>query len=70
MQKEVDYLRTNTNAQHLIVTTTLLDGLNWHLDFPPPGTVTQVDIHYYAALREAAQLPDALDHGGRGCRNV
>jgi len=34
----------NTNAQHLIVTTGF-DGLNWHLDFPPPSTVTQVDIH-------------------------
>lgn len=60
VQKELAYLGTNTNAQHLIVTTTLIDGLNWHLDFPPPGTVTQVDIHYYAALREAARLADAL----------
>jgi alpha-L-rhamnosidase len=59
VQKELAYLRTNTNAQHLIVTTGL-DGLNWHLDFPPPGTVTQVDIHYYAALSEAARLADAL----------
>jgi alpha-L-rhamnosidase len=58
-QKGLVYLRGNTNAQHLIVTTGF-DGLNWHLDFPPPGTVTQVDIHYYAALREAAQLAIAL----------
>jgi alpha-L-rhamnosidase len=60
VQKELAFLGTNTNAQHLIVTTSLADGLNWHLDFPPPGTVTQVDIHYYVALREAAKLADAL----------
>jgi alpha-L-rhamnosidase len=60
VQNELAYLRSNTNAQHLIVTTGF-DGLNWHLDFPPPGTVTQVDIHYYAAMSEAAQMADALD---------
>ena len=59
VQNELAYLLSNTNAQHLIVTTGF-DGLNWHLDFPPPGTVTQVDIHYYAALSEAAQMADAL----------
>jgi hypothetical protein len=40
--KELVYLRGNTNAQHLIVTAGFA-GFNWHLDFPPPGTVTQVD---------------------------
>src|SRR5205823_4982092 len=62
VQKELVYLRGNTNAQHLIVTTGI-DGLNWHLDFPPPGTVTQVHIHYYAALSEAAQMAEALGKG-------
>jgi alpha-L-rhamnosidase len=60
VQKELAFLAANTNAQHLIFTTSLIDGLNWHLDFPPPGTVTQVDIHYYVALRDAAKLADAL----------
>jgi alpha-L-rhamnosidase len=60
-QGELAYLRNNTDARHLLVTTGF-DGANWHLDFPPPGAVavTQVNIHYYLALREAARLAAAL----------
>lgn len=67
VQREIAYLRSHANAQHLVVTDAS-NGMDWHPQDGTKltGTVTAFNVLYYRALRDASLMAWALGDQSNG----